>query len=75
MHFISRYKLQYTDIHMSVHHNIIPNYSQQDATLLDLFFQALYTFQVVPLPIIRSTQLYIQLQVLSTSRAASCYRG
>jgi hypothetical protein len=23
--------------HMSVHHNIIPNYSQQDATFLDLF--------------------------------------
>jgi len=22
---------------MSVHHNIIPNYSQQDATFLDLF--------------------------------------
>jgi len=25
------------DIHMSVHRNIIPNYSQQDATFLDLF--------------------------------------
>jgi len=25
------------DIHMSVHHNIIPSYSQQDATFLDLF--------------------------------------
>ena len=25
------------DIHMSVHCNIIPNYSQQDATFLDLF--------------------------------------
>jgi hypothetical protein len=25
------------DIHMSVHHNIIPNYSQQDAMFLDLF--------------------------------------
>ena len=24
-------------IHMSVHHNIIPNYSQRDATFLDLF--------------------------------------
>ena len=24
-------------IHMSVHRNIIPNYSQQDATFLDLF--------------------------------------
>jgi len=25
------------DIHMSVHRNIIRNYSQQDATFLDLF--------------------------------------
>jgi hypothetical protein len=25
------------DICMSVHHNIIPSYSQQDATFLDLF--------------------------------------
>jgi hypothetical protein len=25
------------DIHMSVHHNIIPSYSPQDATFLDLF--------------------------------------
>jgi hypothetical protein len=25
------------DIHMSVHRNIIPNYSQQDATFRDLF--------------------------------------
>jgi len=26
-----------SDIHMSVHRNIIPNYSQQDATFLDIF--------------------------------------
>jgi len=26
-----------SDIHMSVHRNIIPNYSQQDATFIDLF--------------------------------------
>jgi len=25
------------DIHMSMHHNIIPNYNQEDATFLDLF--------------------------------------
>jgi hypothetical protein len=31
-------------------------------------------FQAVPPPIIKSTQLYIQLQVLSTNGAASCYR-
>jgi len=40
---------------MSVHHNIIPNYSQQDAMFLDLFLQTLYMFQAVPPPIIRST--------------------
>ena len=45
------------DIHMSVHHNIIPNYSQQDATFfyLFIFLQMLYMFQAVPPPIIRST--------------------
>ena len=32
-------------------------------------------FQAVPPPIIRSTQLYIQLQLLSTNIAASCYCG
>jgi hypothetical protein len=32
-------------------------------------------FQAVPLPIIRSTQLYIQLHVLSTNTTASCYCG
>jgi hypothetical protein len=30
-------KIFILDIHMSVHRNIIPNYSQQDATFLDLF--------------------------------------
>jgi hypothetical protein len=43
--------------------------------LIYLFLQTLYMFQAVPPPIIRSTQLYIQLQVLSTSTAACCYRG
>ena len=42
--------------------------------LIYLFLQMLYMFQAVPPPIIRSTQLYIQLQVLSTNTAASCYR-
>ena len=32
----------------------------------------LYMFQAVPPPIISSTKLYIQLQVLSTNTAASC---
>jgi hypothetical protein len=36
-----------------------------------LFLQTLYMFQAVPPPIIRSTKLYIQLQVLSTNTAAS----
>jgi len=41
---------------MSVHRNIIPNYSQQGATSLNyLFLQTLYMFQPVPPPIIRST--------------------
>jgi hypothetical protein len=43
--------------------------------LIYLFLQTLYMFQVVPPLIIRSTQLYIELQVLSTNIAASCYRG
>jgi len=44
------------DIHMSVHHNIIPSYSQRDASFLDLFIlQTLYKFQAVPQPIIRIT--------------------
>ena len=45
----------------------IPNYNQQmQSFLIYLFVQTLYMFQAVPPPIIRSTQLYIQLQVLST---------
>ena len=43
--------------------------------LIYLFLQMLYMFQTVPPPIIRSTQLYIQLQGLATNTAASCYRG
>jgi len=35
-----------------------------------LFLQTLYMFQAVPPPIIRSTYVYIQLQVLSTNTAA-----
>jgi hypothetical protein len=43
--------------------------------LIYLFLQTLYMFQAIPPPIIRSTQLYVQLQVLSTNTAASCYHG
>jgi len=38
--------------------------------LIYLFLQTLYMFKAVPSLIIRSTQLYIQLQVLSTNIAA-----
>jgi len=43
--------------------------------LIYLFLKTLYMFQAVPPPIIRNAQLYKQLQVFSTSTAASCYRG
>jgi len=44
------------DIHVSVHRNIIPSYSQRDAIfIVYLFLQTLYMFQAVPPPIIRST--------------------
>jgi hypothetical protein len=44
----------------------LPKYNQQDATFLNsiYFYRMLYMFQVVSPPIIRSTKLYIQLQVL-----------
>ena len=38
--------------------------------LIYVFLQTLYMFQTVSPPIIRSTKLYIQLQVLSTNIAA-----
>ena len=43
------------------------NYNQQDATFSRpfYFYKLLYMFQAVPPPIIRSTKLYIQRQVLS----------
>ena len=34
------------------------------------FYKMLYMFQAVPLPIIRSTKLYMQRQVLSTNTTA-----
>ena len=42
--------------------------------LVYLFLKMLCMFQAVPPPIIRSTELYIQLQILSTNTAACCYR-
>jgi hypothetical protein len=52
-------------------------YNQLDATFSRpiYFYKLLYMFQEDPLPIIRSTKLYIQLQVLSNNIAACCYRG
>jgi len=46
---------------------IFLKYNQQDAMLFlsIYFYKLLYMFQAVPPPIIRSTKLYIQRQVLS----------
>ena len=50
-------------------------YNQQDATFFRsiYFYKLLYMFHVVPPPIIGSTKLYIQGQVLSNQYC--CYRG
>ena len=47
--------------------NVSLKYNQQEATfsLSIYFYKLLYMFQAVPPPIIRSTELYIQRQVLS----------
>ena len=42
---------------------------------LFIFYRRCTCFRRVSPPIIRSTRLYIQLQVLSTNTVASCYRG
>ena len=49
--------------------------NKMQSFLIYLFLHTLYMFQAVPPPIIRSTQLYIQLQVLTTNTAACCYLG
>jgi hypothetical protein len=50
-------------------------YNQQNAkfSYSIYFYKLLYMFQAVPPPIIRSTKLYIQRQVLSNQYC--CYRG
>jgi len=50
-------------------------YNQQDATFSRsvYFYKLLYMFQAVPPPIIRSTKLNINRQVLS--KQYFCYRG
>jgi hypothetical protein len=46
--------------------SIIINDDQQDASILDLFISSLlYMFLAIRSPIIRSTQLYLQLRILS----------
>jgi len=59
--FIAQINAAVTWLHISL------KYNQQDATFSRsiYFYKLLYTFQAVPLPIIRSTKLYIQHQVLS----------
>jgi len=55
--------------------NVFPDYNKQDAMFLDIFISTdALKIQAVPPPIIRSTKLYIQLQVLSTNTTACCYR-
>jgi hypothetical protein len=55
---------------------IVINGDQQVATIFDLFISSLlYMFRATLSPFIRSTQLYLQLQVLSTDTAAGWYRG
>ena len=65
------------DIHMSVHRKYISKLQpkKMQRFLIYLFLQMLYMFHALPPPIIRSTELYIQLQVLSTNTAACCYCG
>ena len=60
---------------MSVHRKYISKVNQQDASFSRsiYFYKLLYMFQAVPPPIIRSTKLYIQCQVLSNQYC--CYRG
>jgi hypothetical protein len=59
-----------------VHNSLVTNDDQQNATILDLFIPSLlYMFRAIPSPIIRSTELYLQLRVLLTSIAASWCHG
>ena len=55
--------------------NTFPNYNKMKRFFIYLFLQTLYMFQAFPPLIIRSTQLYIQLQVLLNNTAACRYRG
>jgi hypothetical protein len=55
------------DVYISVHCEYISKYNQQDATFFRsiYFYKLLFLFQAVPPPIISSTKLYTQRQVLS----------
>jgi hypothetical protein len=54
------------DVHMSAHRKYILKYNQRDATFSQsiYFYKLQYMFQEVSPPIIRSTTLYMQRQVL-----------
>ena len=74
----TKYKLVYYIWHSYVSASQI--YFQIKTNKMQLFFiylflQMFYMFQAVPPPIIRSTELYIQLQVLSTNTGASVDAG
>jgi hypothetical protein len=55
------------DVHISVHRKYISKVQPQHATFSwsIYLYKLLYMFQVIPPPIIRSTKLYIERQVLS----------
>jgi len=56
--------------HITIQNNF--NYNKQNETIFYLFIsKTLYMFQAVPPPIIRSTELHTQLQVLSPLRSIS----
>jgi hypothetical protein len=61
--------------HKQVTGTISLKYNQKDATFSQsiYFYKLLYIFQAVPPPIIRSTKLYIQRQVLSNQHCCRHY--
>jgi len=60
---------------MSVHHNIISSYNQQDATFLDLFIYKDALHVSGDSSAHHQEHMTVQFQVLSTNTAASCYRN
>jgi len=68
--------LNLTEVYMHIN-SIIVNNDQQDATILAYLCipNQLYMFRVTSSPIIRSTQLYLQILVMSTEVAAGWCHG